>query len=63
MTEDADKKLFSEDAEPEVREQQLSLFEMEPEESPPAEFQEFDESIACDYKCPRCAYEWSGRPR
>lgn len=29
----------------------------------PEGFQEFDDDIATDYQCPRCAYEWSGKPR
>ncbi|QFY09622.1 hypothetical protein GBF35_25860 [Nonomuraea phyllanthi] len=29
----------------------------------PEEFQEFDDDIATDYQCPRCGYEWSGKPR
>lgn len=29
----------------------------------PASFQSFDEDIDTDYRCPKCAYEWSGKPR
>ncbi|GAA1770090.1 hypothetical protein [Nonomuraea bangladeshensis] len=29
----------------------------------PQDFQEFGDDIATDYQCPRCAYEWSGKPR
>jgi hypothetical protein len=30
---------------------------------PPEEFPEYDEDVPCDYRCPRCAYEWSGKAR
>jgi hypothetical protein len=30
--------------------------------SPPEEFPEYDEDIETDYHCPRCGYEWSGKP-
>ncbi|GGO63150.1 hypothetical protein GCM10012289_09410 [Nonomuraea cavernae] len=29
----------------------------------PEAFQSFDDDISTDYQCPRCAYEWSGKPR
>ncbi|MEV0149706.1 MULTISPECIES: hypothetical protein [unclassified Nonomuraea] len=29
----------------------------------PEKFQSFDDDISTDYQCPRCAYEWSGKPR
>lgn len=31
--------------------------------APPAEFKTFDEAIETDYCCPKCGYQWSGRPR
>ena len=30
---------------------------------PPADFQEFDETIHTDYECPRCQFKWSGKAR
>lgn len=30
---------------------------------PPAEFQNYDENLVTDYRCPSCSYEWSGKPR
>ncbi len=30
------------------------------EATPPAEFPSIDEDIDCDYRCPKCQYEWSG---
>lgn len=32
------------------------------EPAPPEDFNEFDESISTDFKCPSCGYEWSGSP-
>lgn len=29
----------------------------------PEDFQEIDDDIPTDYQCPRCGYEWSGKPR
>ena len=29
-------------------------------EMPPTDFPAFDETLATEYRCPRCAYEWSG---
>lgn len=31
--------------------------------APPEEFQEFDEGIDTDYRCPKCGYEWSGKTK
>lgn len=33
-------------------------------ESPdaPEDFPSYDEKIKCDFRCPKCAYEWSGSP-
>ena len=28
----------------------------------PDEFPSFDEDLKTDYKCPKCSYEWSGKP-
>lgn len=30
---------------------------------PPEKFQEYDEDIDTQYCCPKCGYEWSGKPR
>lgn len=30
---------------------------------PPAEFPSYDDDIHTDYQCPKCSYEWSGKPR
>ena len=30
---------------------------------PPDDFPEYDETIETQYKCPKCAYEWSGKPK
>jgi hypothetical protein len=30
---------------------------------PPEDFSEYDESIDTEYCCPKCGYEWSGKPR
>lgn len=30
---------------------------------PPGEFNEYDEEIETQYCCPKCAYEWSGKPK
>ncbi len=29
----------------------------------PQSFREVDEGIEVEYKCPRCSYEWSGKPK
>jgi ParB-like chromosome segregation protein Spo0J len=31
--------------------------------APPEEFPELDESIPTEYRCPKCGYEWSGKPQ
>ena len=41
--------------------EQLLTERVEP--TSPDEFQEYDETVGTAYKCPRCAYEWSGQPR
>jgi ParB-like chromosome segregation protein Spo0J len=33
------------------------------EVGPPAEFGEYGEGIETQYRCPKCAYEWSGQPK
>jgi ParB-like chromosome segregation protein Spo0J len=33
------------------------------EKESPDEFEEFSEEIETDYKCPKCAYEWSGKAK
>lgn len=30
---------------------------------PPDDFDEQDENIATEYQCPKCAYQWSGKPK
>ncbi len=30
--------------------------------APPGEFAEFDESVETEHRCPKCGYEWSGKP-
>jgi len=34
-----------------------------PDVEPPEGFQEYDDGIATDYCCPKCGYEWSGKPK
>lgn len=29
---------------------------------PPEDFAEFDETIETNYQCPKCGYQWSGKP-
>src|SRR5690606_11357485 len=29
----------------------------------PAEFAAYDEELETDYRCPKCGYEWSGKPK
>jgi hypothetical protein len=31
--------------------------------APPEEFPAYDESLETAYHCPKCGYEWSGKPR
>ena len=33
------------------------------EPSPPDEFPEYDDKITTEYCCPKCSYEWSGKPK
>jgi hypothetical protein len=30
--------------------------------APPAEFPAFDEDLETEHRCPKCGYEWSGKP-
>jgi hypothetical protein len=30
---------------------------------PPEEFTEYGEDIETEHKCPKCGYEWSGKPK
>ncbi len=30
---------------------------------PPSEFPEYGDGIVTDYRCPKCSYEWSGKPK
>lgn len=32
-------------------------------EQVPENFSEYSDSISCDYCCPKCKYEWSGKPK
>jgi ParB-like chromosome segregation protein Spo0J len=34
-----------------------------PEDTPPDEFPPFDEGIKTEFQCPKCSYEWSGKPK
>ncbi len=29
----------------------------------PSDFKEYDETIETEFKCPKCSYEWSGKPK
>lgn len=29
----------------------------------PDEFKQYSEEILCDYRCPKCHYEWNGKPK
>lgn len=31
--------------------------------SPPDEFPAYDNGLQTDYRCPKCGYEWSGKPK
>lgn len=31
--------------------------------APPADFGSYDEDIETAYRCPKCSYEWSGKPK
>jgi len=33
------------------------------EAAPPNEFPTFDSGLQTDYRCPKCGYEWSGKPK
>lgn len=32
-------------------------------ETPPSDFPEFKEDVETAYRCPKCSYEWNGKPR
>jgi metal-sulfur cluster biosynthetic enzyme len=32
-----------------------------PDRQSPEDFPEYGEDLACDYRCPKCGYEWSGK--
>ena len=36
---------------------------LEDEESAPEEFGSYGENIDIEYRCPKCSYEWSGKPK
>jgi ParB-like chromosome segregation protein Spo0J len=40
----------------------VAIVNPEPPASPVG-FSEYDEEIDTEYRCPKCAYEWSGKPR
>jgi hypothetical protein len=42
---------------------ELAFFESERETFPPDDFKEYDENIETAYHCPKCGYEWSGKPK
>jgi ParB-like chromosome segregation protein Spo0J len=42
--------------------QDLTAWKRHGDEAAPAEFPAFDDDIETVYLCPRCSYEWSGRP-
>lgn len=33
------------------------------ESFPPVDFKEYNEEIPTDYNCPKCGYQWSGKPK
>jgi hypothetical protein len=39
-----------------------ALAESASEPSAPDDFPSFDEDLETQYKCPKCDYEWSGKP-
>lgn len=32
-------------------------------QEPPADFSAYDEAIETEYRCPKCSYSWSGKPK
>jgi site-specific DNA-methyltransferase (adenine-specific) len=40
----------------------VALSKLQDDPEPPADFPTFDEDIETDYCCPKCGYEWSGKP-
>lgn len=40
----------------------LAAWKRKQDPSPPDEFPAYDDDVETTYLCPRCAYEWSGRP-
>ena len=43
--------------------EQKSIFESFQPPTPPDDFKSYGDSIVTDYCCPRCSYEWSGKPK
>ncbi|MEK7153632.1 MAG: hypothetical protein AAB834_06790, partial [Patescibacteria group bacterium] len=43
-------------------EQVQALVDAAREDDPPEEFPVYDETLETAFKCPKCAYEWSGKP-
>ena len=43
-------------------EQVQALVDAAREDDPPEEFPIYDETLETAFKCPKCAYEWSGKP-
>jgi hypothetical protein len=39
------------------------IAKLDSNEEPPADFRSVDASLPTEYKCPSCAYEWSGNPK
>ena len=39
------------------------LFNEVVEPEPPSDFNEAGENIETDFRCPKCSYEWSGKPK
>lgn len=41
----------------------LEEFNPKQEATPPTDFKEYDEEIPTEYHCPKCGYQWSGKPK
>jgi hypothetical protein len=41
---------------------ELAREEVPPAADPPEEFGEYGEDIATEHRCPKCGYQWSGKP-